>query len=185
MRRGPSHWHSLGPGNGFKKGPLHRVHVDQSYGGAEIVLRKNFPDLATSLLGPGDGNNSTNGQSSKRWAIVNLWRPICTVYRDPLAVAAATSIPDDDLVEAQVIYTKEDPPYNVTKTWSVLPNPRHEWYYKNEMRTEEVLLVKCFDSYSEGARRTPHCAFVDEERSGEAWQDRESIEVRAVLVWDM
>lgn len=80
-------------------------------------------------------------------------------------------------------------------TWTVLPpNPSaagHEWYYKNEQTPEEVLLIKCFDSLiSEGknegkiARRAPHCAFVDPERDGEEWSDRESVEIRAICIFD-
>jgi hypothetical protein len=44
----------------------------------------------------------------------------------------------------------------------------------------EVLLIKCFDSKTDGrARRVPHSAFVDEERVDEA--SRQSIEVRALV----
>lgn len=49
-----------------------------------------------------------------------------------------------------------------------------------------MLLIKCFDSWKqEGlARRAPHCAFKDPEREGEEWSNRESIELRALLVYD-
>ncbi|KAH7348230.1 hypothetical protein BKA66DRAFT_432162 [Pyrenochaeta sp. MPI-SDFR-AT-0127] len=186
VRRGPSQWHAPSAGNALKKGPLHRVHVDQSDTGAEIVLRKNFPDLAASLLSSTSPDAGVTGvESKKRWAIVNLWRPLNTIYKDPLAVASACSIRDADLVEAQVVFTKQPPPLNVNKTWTVLPNGEHQWFYKNEMTKREVLMMKCFDTKTEDgwARRAPHCAFVDEERNGEDWADRESVEVRALIVW--
>ncbi|ORX97506.1 hypothetical protein BCR34DRAFT_593470 [Clohesyomyces aquaticus] len=175
VRCGPTHWHSLGHGNAQNKGPLNRVHVDQSYHGAEIMFRKHAPSAADALL-----------QQHRRWQIINLWRPISTIYKDPLAVAAAYSIAEEDLVAAPLIYTKQPPPLNKTETWTILPGEGHEWYYKNEQRSDEVLLIKCFDSEKrEGlARRAPHCAFKDPEREGEGWADRQSIEVRALLWWD-
>lgn len=49
-RCGPSNWHSLGKGNTESRGPLLRAHVDQSYDGAEMVLRRWFPDEADDLV---------------------------------------------------------------------------------------------------------------------------------------
>ena len=60
VRRGPTNWHDLGPGNSAFRGGLHRVHVDQSYAGAEIILRHNLPDEADELL------------RKKRWQIINV-----------------------------------------------------------------------------------------------------------------
>jgi hypothetical protein len=59
VRRGPSNWHKLGPNNSSKRGPLHRVHVDQSYNGAGFLVRRYFPDEADELL-------------KKRWQIINV-----------------------------------------------------------------------------------------------------------------
>ncbi|KAF1993771.1 hypothetical protein P154DRAFT_502853 [Amniculicola lignicola CBS 123094] len=177
LRRGPTHWHALGSGNASKKGPLHRVHIDQSTLGAEIILRKQFPSTYSSIL-----------TSGRRWSIINLWRPLRTIYKDPLALGSSSSFPEQDLVEASVIYTqsKEEYPLDRNLTWTVRAGEGHEWFYRNEMGRREVWLIKCFDSEGrEGvARRAPHCAFVDREREGEGWGDRESVEVRAVCVWD-
>ncbi|KAF2259224.1 hypothetical protein CC78DRAFT_81312 [Lojkania enalia] len=175
VRRGPTHWHSLGIGNATKKGPLHRVHIDQSYSGAELVLRKQLPSEYESILA-----------SRCRWQIINLWRPIRTIHKDPLAVGAAHTFAEKDLIQAEVIYTKQEPPLNKNQTWTILPSERHEWHYKNEQNPDEVLLIKCFDSKIEDglARRAPHCAFVDEERRGKEWEDRESVEIRALVFYD-
>jgi hypothetical protein len=84
-------------------------------------------------------------------------------------------VPDDDLVPVKLIY-----PDREGETYSVRPNEGHKWFYVNEQRPEEVLLIKCFDSKTDGrARRVPHSAFVDEERENE--RTRESIEVRALV----
>jgi hypothetical protein len=152
------------------------VHVDQSYFGAEIILRRSFPFLVPILLVP-DG---------PRWCIVNLWRPLSTIYKDPLAVASAASIPESDLVEATAVCAKHSSVFKENKTWTILPGESHEWFYKNEQRPDEVILIKCFDSSTAPglARRAPHCAFVDPERSSDEFANRESVDVRAVLVFD-
>ncbi|KAM0273974.1 hypothetical protein ACHAQH_008066 [Verticillium albo-atrum] len=165
VRRGPSNWHSLGEGNAAKKGPLHRVHVDQSTDGAGLILRKHIPAAEVDDL------------LQRRYQIVNIWRPITTVYKDPLAVAEAYSVDDKDLVAAQVLY--QDGSRN--ETWAVLPSDQHRWYFKYGLRPDEVLLIKCFDSKAANglARRAPHCAFED---PGEVErEDRQSVEVRALL----
>ncbi|CAK7242840.1 MAG: hypothetical protein STHCBS139747_004343 [Sporothrix thermara] len=37
VRRGPADWHSREAGNASQRGPLHRVHIDQSYNGAAFL----------------------------------------------------------------------------------------------------------------------------------------------------
>jgi hypothetical protein len=172
VRRGPSHWHSLGEGNAASRGPLHRVHVDQSYDGAHLVAEKHLPAdvlLAERQRKPGP----------RRFQIVNIWRPIRTVRKDPLAVADAATVDDEDLVAGAIQY----PNGSRAETWAVRPSERHRWYYKGGQRPDEVLFIKCFDSAEEAglARRTPHCAFRDAEHD-EA-ESRESVEVRAVLLF--
>jgi hypothetical protein len=58
VRRGPSNWHSLGEGNSSQRGGLHRVHVDQSYAGAEFLLRHYYPDEDLPV-------------KNERWQIIN------------------------------------------------------------------------------------------------------------------
>lgn len=167
VRRGPSHWHSLGEGNAANRGPLHRVHVDQSYDGALLVAQKHLPesDLAALL--------------ERRFQIVNIWRPLREVRKDPLGVADARSVLDEDLVAASVMYQDG----SRSETWAVRPSEGHRWFFKGSQRPDEVLFIKCFDSaVEEGlARRTPHCAFRDPEYD-EA-ESRESVEVRAMLFY--
>jgi hypothetical protein len=172
VRRGPSHWHSLGEGNVASRGPLHRVHIDQSYDGARLVAEKHLPAdvlLAERQRKPGP----------RRFQIVNIWRPIRTVRKDPLAVADAATVDDEDLVAGAIQY----PNGSRAETWAVRPSERHRWYYKSGQRPDEVLFIKCFDSAEDErlARRAPHCAFRDAEHD-EA-ESRESVEVRAVLLF--
>ncbi|KAL8708381.1 MAG: hypothetical protein Q9220_006762 [cf. Caloplaca sp. 1 TL-2023] len=144
------------------RGPVRRVHVDQSYKAGPERVQHHLPETASHLL-------------RGRYQIINVWRPIKTIRKDPLAVADATSVAEEDLVTVQLIY-----PDRVGETFSVRANEKHKWYYLGEQTPEETLLIKCFDSAVDGrARRAPHSAFTLEGKEGEA--ERESIEVRALV----
>jgi len=146
------------------RGPVQRVHIDQSYKAGSQRVSHHLPDEAETLL-------------KHRHRIINVWRPIKTIRKDPLGVADARSVPEEDLVPVGLIY-----PDREGETFSVKYNKGNRWHYVNEQTPGEVLLIKCFDSETDGrARRVPHSAFIDEERDGE--ESRESIEVRA-LVFD-
>lgn len=59
-------------------------------------------------------------------------------------------------------------------------SPVHKWYYKFAQQPDEVLVFKQFDNFG-SVRACPHTAFVDKEF--EDADARESIEVRALLLW--
>lgn len=111
-----------------------------------------------------------------RVQIINVWRPIKTVLRDPLALAEANTVSEDDLVPIGLIY-----PHRKGATFSVKHSDKHQWFYKHHITPGEVILIKCFDTKTDGrARRVPHTAFVDP-KDGEDVPARESIEVRALV----
>jgi hypothetical protein len=164
VRRGPTQWHHLGFDNLKNRGPVTKTHVDQSYAGAELRLRWELPDEADELV-------------QKRYQIINIWRPIETILKDPIAVADANTVPDADLVEA--VMTENDFP---GKQWVVRHNSGHMWYYKYRMTPADVLLIKCFDSEKSVARKALHSAFEDAAHCAE--QSRQSIEVRCLVLYD-
>jgi hypothetical protein len=59
VRHAASNWHSLGKNNASKRGPLHRVHVDQSPAGALTELTRRLPEDAEEL-------------QSRRFQIINV-----------------------------------------------------------------------------------------------------------------
>lgn len=106
------------------------------------------------------------------------WRPIKTIYKDPLCVADARSVAEADLVAARTVYRDHE-----RETWTVRPAEAHRWFFKRAQRPDEVLLIKCFDTVEAGvARRVPHTAFYDPEHADGEW--RESIEIRTMLFFD-
>lgn len=89
------------------RGPVQRVHIDQSYDAAISRVPFHLPDDADKLL-------------QSRVQIINVWRPIKTVQRDPLAVAEANSVSDDSLVVTELIY-----PNRRGETYAVKHDPAH------------------------------------------------------------
>lgn len=166
VRNGPSNWHKLGDNNTKKRGPLRRVHVDQSYHGAELILGRHLPEEAEQL-------------KQRRWQIINIWRPIKTIRQDPLAIADASSVSDEDLVAASILYVHSG---HKAETWTIRHNPAHRWYFKYLQEPDEALLFKCFDSSTDVARRAPHTAF-ENPGFGPREDLRESIEARALVFY--
>jgi hypothetical protein len=144
--------------------PVARVHVDHTAKSGQQRVRDLLPDEADELL-------------RGRVQIINLLRPIRGPLRDsPLAVCDASTVSFDDLVPSDLIY-----PHRVGETYQVSYNPAHRWFYVPEMGAEEALLLKCFDSKTDGrARFAPHSAFTDLTTPVDA-PPRESIEVRTLV----
>lgn len=144
--------------------PVARVHVDHTARSGPQRVRDLLPDEADELL-------------RGRVQVINLWRPIRGPLRDtPLAVCDARTVSFDDLVPSDLIY-----PHRVGETYQVTYNPAHRWFYVPEMRVDEALLLKCFDSKTDGrARFAPHSAFTDPTTPADV-PPRESIEVRTLV----
>jgi hypothetical protein len=150
--------------------PVRRVHNDYTYASAELRLRQ--------LL----GSEQAERRRRQRYAIVNVWRPLFGPVRDtPLAVCDARSIEPQDLVPIDLLYRDR-----VGENFTFAFNPRHLWYYVPDMQADEALLLKCFDSATDGrARFTAHTAFDDPSASSgqKAMRPRESIEIRTLVFY--
>jgi hypothetical protein len=81
----------------------------------------------------------------------------------------------DDLLIAERRY-----PNRVGQTYRLKYNPRHRWFYFPEMRRDEAIVFKVYDSAKDGrARFTPHTSF-DDPTSPAGAPPRQSIEARAL-----
>ncbi|MBO0764009.1 MAG: methyltransferase [Hyphomicrobiaceae bacterium] len=149
---------------GQPRQPVPRVHVDHTETSGPQRVRDLLPEQAEQLL-------------RGRVEIINLWRPIRGPLLDmPLAVADAKSVKPEQLIASDLVYQNR-----VGETYSVTYDARHRWYYVPRMEADEVLLLKCYDSKSDGrARFTPHTAFADPTTPIGA-PPRESIELRAMV----
>lgn len=189
--------------------PVQQVHVDQTPGAAAARVRRHVRDAAEAerLL-------------AGRYQIINVWRPIGRPASEfPLAVVDWRSTRPEDFVAVDLLYParkekKDDGEddddrgrevlpdaetlqstegYEVRgETFGVRPGEHHRFYYARDMRPDEVLLLKCYDSFGEGeaplgrrgvAVRTPHTAFVDP-LTPEGALPRQSIEVRCLVFYE-
>jgi hypothetical protein len=150
--------------DGGLRQPVARVHVDHTEKSGPQRVRDLIPDEAEELL-------------KGRLQIINLWRPIRGPLLDsPLAVCDARTVKPEDLVASDLVY-----PDRIGETYSVKYSPDHQWFYVPGMTVDEVLLLKCFDSKTDGrARFAPHSAFSDPTTPADA-PPRESIELRTLV----
>ena len=127
------------------------------------------PQRVRDIL-PGEAERLLAG----RFAIIQVWRAINRpIQRNPLAIADARSIAAADLIAAERRY-----PNRVGETYRVRYNPAHRWFYFPEMRRDEALVFKVYDSARDGrARFTAHTSF-DDPASPPGAPPRQSIEVR-------
>ena len=102
---------------------------------------------------------------SRRFVEINVWRPIRgPVRRDPLGRIDGRSIAPGDLVTTKLVY-----PDRMGEIYYGADNPAHRWYYFPDMEAHEAILVKCYDSATDGRTRfSLHAAFADPEVPADA-----------------
>ena len=140
------------------RAPAHNVHSDFTAEGALHHLESIIPDEQerTRLL-------------AGRVLIINVWRPLKTIQRDPLAVCDWNSVNPRDNIPTRLI---------LAHGWNELGryafNADQQWYYLGRQQPHEPLVFTQFDS--DKGVSVPHSAFVDPEfQDGAA---RESIEIK-------
>jgi len=142
--------------------PAAIVHNDYTDRSAAQRLRDHLGEAAAEpLLG-------------RRFAIVNVWRPISgPVLSMPLALCDARSVAPEHLIAAERRANDR-----VGEIQHVKYGAGHRWVYFPAMTTTEAILIKTYDSQDDGrARFTIHTAFDDPTTPADA-PARESIETR-------
>ena len=143
------------------RNPVLQAHNDYTEWSGPNRLREILPDEADELL-------------KRRFAIIQVWRAINRpIQSNPLALADARSIAFEDLMVAERRY-----PHRVGQTYRLKFNPQHRWIYFPEMRPDEAIVFKVYDSDKERARFTAHTSFDDPATPAGA-PPRQSIEMRA------
>src|ERR671923_1257363 len=144
------------------RNPVLQAHNDYTEWSGPNRLREILPDEADVLL-------------ANRFAIIQVWRAINRpIQANPLALADARSVAFEDLLVAERRY-----PHRVGQTYRLKYNPNHRWIYFPDMRRDEAIVFKVYDSEKNGrARFTAHTSFEDPTSPSNA-PPRQSIEVRA------
>lgn len=184
--------------------PVQQVHVDQTPGATDVRVRRHLPaEEAEELL-------------KGRYQIINVWRPISHPATDfPLAVVDWRSTSPEDFIPVDLMYPvrpdsamddddrgKEKLPdadklfslegYEPRgETLAVASNEKHQFWYMKDMTPDEVMMLKCYDSFGDAepmgkkglAVRTPHTAFLDPQTPKDA-PGRQSIEVRCLVFYE-
>jgi hypothetical protein len=147
--------------------PAFGAHVD--YG--DRTVRQ----FAIDVLGQDEAQRWLRG----RYMLINVWRPITVVQRSPFAVCDASTVEAGDLNDSEVRGGLGDPNRPTLYGYSVSFNPKQRWYYAPQMRPEEVLVFKLFDSDASAVQWGAHSAFEPPYTAPDA-PPRESIEVRTI-----
>ena len=144
------------------------VHNDYTEKSAPVRLRE--------IVGDAEAER----RFRKRWAIIQVWRPIRgTVLIDPLGICDGRSIPQKGFIRVERRYK-----YRTGEVYHIAHHPAHEWFYFPHMNRNEALVFKVFDSDAgKPSRFTAHSAFDDPSTPADA-PPRESIETRTFAFFD-
>jgi hypothetical protein len=150
------------------RGPVRVMHND--------FTATSAPQRVRDLLPP----DEAEARLKKRFGSINVWRPLRgPVETSPLVICEWGAIEDEDLVIAERRYQGR-----VGSIYNLVYNPNQRWLYFPKMEREEVVVLKCYDSLTDGtARWTAHGSFEDP-NSPKGARPRESIEIRTLYFFD-
>lgn len=145
--------------------PVAFVHNDYTERSAQQRVRDFFSPQEAARLQAG------------RIAFVNVWRSIgASAERFPLAAADGRSVPQADYVAVDMIY-----PDRIGEIYHNTYSAGQRWFYFAGMRNDEAMLLKCYDSATDGRTRyTAHTGF-ENPSAAPGTPPRRSIEVRTIL----
>lgn len=139
------------------------VHSDYTPVSGPQRVRDIVPDAADELL-------------QRRVAFYNVWKPLYRRVEElPLAMIDAQTQDPADLLRMELKYRERTGEIYVMRY-----SPHHRWHYFPQMEAHNALLLKTYDSETDGrARFMGHSAFEDPNTQPDA-PKRESIEVRTM-----
>ena len=146
-----------------QRAPVMIVHCDYTPVSGPLRVRQLLPDEADALL-------------ERRVAFYNFWKPLKRrVEEKPLAMCEVTSASQSDMLKMVLRYRERTGEIFVMRHSSA-----HRWWYFPKMTPENVLLLKTYESETDGrARFLGHSAFEDPNTPSDA-PVRESIEIRTM-----
>ena len=147
--------------------PAAIVHNDYTAASGVKRLRDHFadtPDEAEALL-------------ERRFAIINVWRSIAgTVHNHSLALCDASSMSPGSLISMERRAEER-----IGELQVALYDEAQRWYYYPQLEMDEAILIKTFDSSTDGrARFTVHTSFESPDATADA-PVRESLETRCLV----
>lgn len=119
-----------------QRSPVMLVHCDYTAESGPLRVKQLLPDEADDLL-------------SRRVAFINVWKPIHNVVEErPLAMCDVTSSLPEDFLKLYLHYRDRNGENYVMKH-----TDSHRWWYFPRITPEKVILLKTFDSGTNGRAR--------------------------------
>lgn len=149
--------------NTSQRAPVMLVHCDYTAESGPLRVRQLLKEEAEDLL-------------SRRVAFFNVWKPVHRLVEErPLAMCDVTSSPSEDFFKLHLNYRDR-----VGENYVMRHSPNHKWWYFPKMTPEQVILLKTYESETDGrARFVGHSAFEDPNSPPDALF-RESVEIRTI-----
>ncbi|CAF1174296.1 unnamed protein product [Adineta steineri] len=153
------------------KNPVFYPHVDNDPFAARFKVKE--------ILGEEEGNKVME----KRFQIFNIWRPLGPnpIMNTPLTICDYRSLDlDHDLHVSEVRGTTA-----TISLYMISHNSQdaQKWYYLSEMRSNEMFILKIFDSNPDVAQFSAHTAFTNENVPAMNIEQH-SIEIRCLVFYD-
>jgi len=165
------------------KAPVKEAHSDFSASVSPLVVKKLLPDV---------------DPATHRYALINLWMSADQqnpVMKTPLAFLDAQTVSHEEMVD---MLTQSGKNRQMTE-WtgemdagfrskikqldSSTENSKHGWFYFPKMLKDEAVIFKQYDSSMEEAQVCIHAAIDLEETGPQPTPSRQSIEVRALVLY--
>jgi hypothetical protein len=148
--------------------PARFVHVDYS--------RESFDEFARMQLADTEDLES---RLTRRYVAYNIWRVLTPPPQDvPLAVCDARTVSPDDASVGEAVIDAPGEPERRFGSSLYHANPAHRWFWFPDMRPDEALVFKAFDSDLDRVQGCPHSGFDNPDCPADA-PARASAEIRA------
>lgn len=153
------------------KNPVLYPHVDLDTAGAHLKVKQ--------LL----GDEEAEKVMKNRFQIINFWRPLGPnpIKNKPLAICDYSSL--DLANDVHHLDVRGSLNALTAYTISKSKDDTQKWFYLSDMRSNEMILIKVYDSNPNVAQYCFHTAFVNEHEP-ECNLDQKSIEVRCLILYD-
>jgi hypothetical protein len=154
------------------------VHNDLNDNSGRVRCREL---LTRNLRNFGRTQNYTEAEAdlkmSRRFTSINLAKPMETVEQFPFVLCAWPSFADQPYITHYRLYDDR-----VGETTRFTYRPDHEWYWLPQQRPNEVSMLKCYDSVTDGSvsRWSFHTACVDATAPADA-RCRKNVVVRSYV----
>ena len=144
---------------GVNAGYANLVHNDLNDNSGRVRCREL---LTRNLRNFGREQHYTEAEAdakmSRRFMSINLAKPMETVRQNPFVLCAWPSFADQPYITNYRIYDDR-----VGETTRFTHRPEHDWYWVPQQAANEVSMLKCYDSVTDGSvsRWSFHTACVD------------------------